>query len=92
MRDFPGGPVVKNPPSNAGNGGSIPDWGTKIPHASGQLSLCAAATESVRSGACVPQLLSLRAATTEPAPQLERSPCAAAKDPTGRNKDPECRN
>ena len=23
-RDFPGGPVVKNPPSNAGDAGSIP--------------------------------------------------------------------
>ena len=30
--DFPGGPVVKNPPSNAGGTGSIPDQGTKIPH------------------------------------------------------------
>ena len=36
--DFPGGPVVKNPTSNAGDVGSIPGWGTKIPHASGQLS------------------------------------------------------
>ena len=25
--DFPGGPVVKNPPPNAGDSGSIPDWG-----------------------------------------------------------------
>ena len=32
-RDFPGGPVVKNLPSNAGYTGSIPGWGTKIPHA-----------------------------------------------------------
>ena len=31
-RDFPGGPVVKNPPSNAGDSGLIPGWGTKIPH------------------------------------------------------------
>ena len=28
-RDFPGGPVVKNPPSNPGNMGSIPGQGTK---------------------------------------------------------------
>ena len=35
MWDFPGGPVVKNPPSNAGDSGSIPDWGTKILHAEG---------------------------------------------------------
>ena len=38
-RDFPGGPVVKNPPSNAGDTGSIPGRGAKIPHATGQLSL-----------------------------------------------------
>ena len=31
-------PVVKNPPSNAGDAGLIPGWGTKIPHATGQLS------------------------------------------------------
>ena len=37
-RDFPGGPVVKNPSSNAQDGGSIPGLGTKIPHAAGQLS------------------------------------------------------
>ena len=37
-RDFPGSPVVKNPPSSEGDVGSIPGWGTKIPHAAGQLS------------------------------------------------------
>ena len=37
--DFPGGPVVKNPPVNEGNTGLIPGPG-KIPRASGQLSLC----------------------------------------------------
>ena len=47
-REFPGGPVVKNPPSNAGDVGSIPGGGTKIPHATGQLSLCATTTEPVR--------------------------------------------
>ena len=36
--DFPGGPVVKNPPCNAGDAGLIPGQGTKIPHAAGQLS------------------------------------------------------
>ena len=40
-RDFPGGPVVKNLPSNAGDAGSIPGWGTRIPHEAGQLSPCA---------------------------------------------------
>ena len=32
--DFPGGPVVKTLPSNAGVAGSIPGRGAKIPHAS----------------------------------------------------------
>ena len=71
--DFPGGPMVKNPPSNAGDAGSIRGRGTKIPHASGQLSTRAATTEPARLNkrACTPQ-------TTEPtrpgacAPQLER--------------------
>ena len=30
--------MVKNLPSNAGDAGSIPGQGTKIPHAAGQLS------------------------------------------------------
>ena len=38
QRDFPGDPVVKNTPSNAGDTGSAPGRGTKIPHATGQLS------------------------------------------------------
>ena len=35
--DVPGGPVVKNPPSNSGDVGSIPGLGTKIPYAAEQL-------------------------------------------------------
>ena len=31
--DFPGDPVVKTPHSTASGVGSIPGWGTKIPHA-----------------------------------------------------------
>ena len=57
-RDFPGGPVVKNPPSSAGDAGSIPGQGTKIPHAAGQLSPCH------NYWACMPQLESPR--TLEP--------------------------
>ena len=33
FRDFPGSPVVKTLPSNAGGTGSIPGGGPKIPHA-----------------------------------------------------------
>ena len=83
--DFPGGPVVKNPPSNAGDAGTIPGRGTKIPHAMRQLSLHAATTEPVRSGARMPQ--------------LERSPRTAkkslrttTKDPACHDKDPMCCN
>ena len=41
--------MVKNPPSNAGNLGLIPGWGTKIPHAAGQLSPRATTTEPKHS-------------------------------------------
>ena len=37
---LPGGPAVKDPPSSAGDRGSIPGWETKIPHTAGQLSPC----------------------------------------------------
>ena len=42
-----GGPVVKNLPSNTRDMGLIPGQGTKIPHASGQLSPRATTTEPV---------------------------------------------
>ena len=38
FRDFPGGPVVKNLPSSAGDGSPIPGQGTKIPPATEPLS------------------------------------------------------
>ena len=68
--------MVKNLPSNAREVGSIPGWGTKIPHAKGQLSPCATTTKLARLNerACVPQI-------TEPTcsgaclPQLQSS-CA----------------
>ena len=53
FRDFPGGPVVKNPPSNAGHSGSIPGWGTKMAHTMEPLSLCTTSRED-----CALQLLS----------------------------------
>ena len=51
-----GSPVAKNPPSNAGDEGSIPDQGTKIPQAVGQASPWAATTDPSSSSAQVPQL------------------------------------
>ena len=38
LGDFPGGPVVKSPPANAGDAGSIPGLESKILHAMEQLS------------------------------------------------------
>ena len=57
-KDFPGGPVVKNLPSNAGDEGSTLGRGTKIPHAAGPLGPRAATGESVRCAGrpSVPQL------------------------------------
>ena len=45
--DFPDGPVVKNLPSNAGDAGLIPGWGTKISHAEGQLTEAQALQEKI---------------------------------------------
>ena len=46
-RDFPGSPVVKSPPCNAGDTGSIPGQGIKNPTAAEQLSLRTTTRESV---------------------------------------------
>ena len=85
VKMVPGGPLVKILPSSAGNMGLIPAKWTKIPHASGKLSLRATATEHMCSGTR--------------APQLKRSPCAVAKSPhtamkdlTCCSEDPTCRN
>ena len=64
--DFPGGPVVKNPPSNSGDAGSNPGRGTKIPHSTGQLSPHVATTENMSHNYRAHVLWSLHAATTEP--------------------------
>ena len=59
--------MFKDPPSNAGEVGSIPGLGTKIPHAAGQLSL----SDTTNEPAC----------SEAHAPQLERSSWAASKIP-----------
>ena len=41
VRDFPGGPVVMNLPSNSGDASLIPGWGAKIP-------TCRGASKSMR--------------------------------------------
>ena len=55
--DFPGGPMVKNPPANPRDKGSISGPGTKIPNAVEQLSLCVTTTESMNHNYRSPQAL-----------------------------------
>ena len=43
--------MVKNSPCNAGDKGSVPGRGTKIPHATGQLNLCSTTSEPVHRNA-----------------------------------------
>ena len=73
--------MVKHPPSSAGDVGSISGWGTKIPHAAGQLSPCATTTEPAHSRAHAPKLESLHAQRT-----------ATREKPTHCNEDPVCHN
>ena len=91
-RDSPGGPVVKNPPSNAGDEGSIPGRGTKIPHAEGKLAPYAATTELAHLNKRARRKLQSPCAR-EPTPQLEReNPHATMKDPACLSEDPKGHN
>ena len=45
LQGFPGGAVVKNPPTLQCRGRGFKPWSGKIPHATEQLSLCATTTE-----------------------------------------------
>ena len=64
-RAFPGSPVVRNPPCNAGDESLIPGWGTKIPQATELESPHATTTEPVRHkwAVCAPHRRIPRAAT-----------------------------
>ena len=66
--------MVKNPPYNAGDVGSIPGQGTKIPHAAG-------ATKPMHHNywAHAPQLESLRAANYRA--KALWNPCATTTEP-----------
>ena len=61
FRDFPGGTVVKNPPSNAGDTGSIPGQGTRSHMHAATKSSHATTKEPIgcNQGAHVPQLKEL---------------------------------
>ena len=57
-RDCPGGPAAENLPCNAGDEGSIPVSGTKIPHATERQSPCTPITEPAHSGALMSKQVS----------------------------------
>ena len=72
--------LVKNLPSNAGDRGSIPGRGTKIPHAMGQLSLSATNTEPACSRAHMVHLeRNLHNTMKNPICCIERSPMLQQK-------------
>ena len=47
FQDFPGGPVVKNPPANAGDTGSTPGQERKVPQPTRQWGPLSTANEPV---------------------------------------------
>ena len=67
--------MVKNLSSNAGDVGSIPGQGTKIPYAMGQQSPRSTAPDPLRS---VPTCHNMRSACT-----MARSPCTATRESPG---------
>ena len=69
--DFPGGPVLKNPPASAGNTASAP-WSRKIPYAEGQLSPSTTATKPVLWSLCF--AVSGAAAMSSPSTTTKNSP------------------
>ena len=90
-RDSPGGPVVKNPPSNAEDAGLIPGQGTKIPLALGKPSLHAVTTEPARSTPCnkrspCTMTKSPGATARESLYAPTKSPLATRKTWNGKNK------
>ena len=86
-RDFPGGPVVLNLLSNAGDMGSIPSQGTKISYAVGQLSPHTSTMDPICCGAIKPTYLyygphviwSLYITTREACAPQQKVPHAATK-------------
>ena len=77
---MPRGPVVKNPPSNAGDVGSVPSRETKIPHAAGQISQCAATTELVRLNKRAHVLQTIEPARHNYRAHVRWSPCATIRE------------
>ena len=85
-RDFPGGPAVKNPPSNTGDAGSIRGRGTRIPHTVGQLSPRAANYRAHSPWSVLPTT------REKPARHNEEPLVPQRKYPSYLSEDPACHN
>ena len=68
VQAFPGGPVLRNLPFNAGDASSIAGWGTKIPHEEGQLTSCASAAEPASCNERFPKI-QRRSCLLQPGPR-----------------------
>ena len=90
-RDFPGGPVVRNLSCNAGDAGSIPGRGTKIPHATGQLSSHATTRETVYHNYRAHMLWSPHATTRETVYHNYRAHMLRSPHATTREKPTQCK-
>ena len=83
LLDFPGGPMVKTPPCNAGDMGSIPGQGTKIPHVMEQLSPSNTTTKAMHCTA---------RATARESGQCNKGCCQDSAYATIKLKGPTCCN
>ena len=87
--------MVKNPPSNAGDVGSVPGWGTKIPHAVGQLGPRTTTTDLARLNErdCMPQTTELTCpGAYEPQVERENLHATTREKPARHSEDPACCN
>ena len=88
-RDFAGGPVVENLPSNTGDASVIPGQETKIPHAAGQPSPFATAGEPVCHNLRTWHMAS-PTHSSACAPQPEKPTCCNWRKPTCPSEQPGC--
>ena len=73
--------------------GSIPGWGTKIPHVAGQLRPCSSTREPMCHKLQGPRALEpVRHSRREAHAPQQRAHLPQRKDPACRNEGPACRN
>ena len=86
IEDFPGGPVVENPPSNTGDVGSIPGLGPKIPHAVGQLGPRTTIREAHELQPLRPCTAHIEPTCSTACASQQEKPMHHSEDPASQNK------